>query len=211
MLSAEAYDKFKARILSGELKPGQMISQRELAEVAGMSMGPARDAIQRLAFESLLRIHPNRGIQVTEVSYRMIRSAYQLRCVLEVAAIERFVQVAEDEEIQALIGETSELIKETKAGRSEEFLVRAIEIDWKMHTAFVRSLDNELIAETYDANHSRIMLIRLSNKNAEIRLTSALNEHLAILEACKARDIETAKFRLIEHIDLSKETAMAGL
>jgi len=211
MLSTEAYDKFKARILSGELKPGQMISQRELAEVAGMSMGPARDAVQRLAFESLLRIHPNRGIQVAEVSYRMIRSAYQLRCVLEVAAIERFAQVAEDEEIQTLIAETSRLIEDTKDGANEESNIKAIEVDWKMHTAFIRSLDNELIDETYDANHSRIMLIRLSNKNAKIRLTSALSEHLSILEACKARDIETAKQRLIEHIDLSKETAMAGL
>ena len=211
MLSTEAYDKFKARILSGELKPGQMISQRELAEVAGMSMGPARDAVQRLAFESLLRIHPNRGIQVAEVSYRMIRSAYQLRCVLEVAAIERFAQVAEDEEIQMLIAETSRLIEDTKDGANEESNIKAIEVDWKMHTAFIRSLDNELIDETYDANHSRIMLIRLSNKNAKIRLTSALSEHLSILEACKARDIETAKQRLIEHIDLSKETAMAGL
>lgn len=211
MLSTEAYDKFKARILSGELKPGQMISQRELAEVAGMSMGPARDAIQRLAFESLLRIHPNRGIQVAEVSYRMIRSAYQLRSILEVSAIERFIQVAEDEEIQTLISETYDLMEEIEGGASEKFRIKAIEIDWKMHRAFIRSLDNEIIDETYDANHSRLMLIRLSNKNAGIRLGSALNEHLAILEACKARDVDAAKLRLTEHIDLSKETALVGL
>ena len=211
MLSTEAYEKFKARILSGDLKPGQMISQRELAEFAGMSMGPARDAIQRLAFESLLRIHPNRGIQVTEVSYRMIRSAYQLRSVLETSAIERFVQVAEDETILAMIREASDLSEECQAGVNEEFRIRAIEADWRMHDAFIRSMDNELIDETHQANHARIMLVRLSNKNAEIRLASALKEHLGILEACLARDGAAAKTRLIEHIDLSKEKAMTGL
>ena len=211
MLSTEAYEKFKARILSGDLKPGQMISQRELAEFAGMSMGPARDAIQRLAFESLLRIHPNRGIQVTEDSYRMIRSAYQLRSVLEASAIERFVQVAEDETILAMIKETSELSEECQDGVSEEFCIRAIEADWKMHDSFIRSMDNELIDETYQANHARIMLTRLSNKNAKIRLALALKEHLEILEACLARDTDAAKSRLIEHIDLSKQKAMTGL
>jgi len=211
MLRLDAYEKFKERILNGELKPGQMITQRELANMVGIPLGPAREAIQRLAFESLLRVHPNRGIQVSEITYRTIRSAYQLRIILELEAIKRFILTAEDEQIQMLIKETENLIERSKDSNDAQFMAEAVETDWKMHDAFIANMDNEIVSETYQINHSRIVLFRQSNRFSENRLRPALQEHLDILKSCLKRDSEGAEKLLREHINTSKETALTEL
>ena len=90
MLRLEAYEKFRERLLSGEIKPGQFVTQRELAKLVGVPVGAAREAIQRLEFESLLKVYPRRGIQVTEATARLIRNAYGFRMLIEKDAVRHF-------------------------------------------------------------------------------------------------------------------------
>ncbi|MBL4766526.1 MAG: GntR family transcriptional regulator [Rhodobacteraceae bacterium] len=211
MLRLEAYEKFKEQILSGELKPGQMVSQRELANIVGVPLGPAREAIQRLAFESLLRVHPNRGVQVSEITYRTIRSAYQMRSILETAAIKAFVQTAEDEQIMELIDAVEVIIARSRDTSDADFIAEAVDTDWKMHEAFVDSMRNDIVSESFQINHSRIVLFRLNNRFSHDRLGSAMREHLSILECCLKRESDAAVNLLCEHISTSKKNTLAEL
>ena len=92
MLRQDAYQKFRDCILSGDLKPGQFVTQKELCDLFGVPLGPAREAIQRLEYETLLKVYPKRGIQICDVSPRLIRNAFQFRCIIEVIdwKLERF-------------------------------------------------------------------------------------------------------------------------
>ena len=45
MLRLRAYEEFRERLHSGELKPGQFVTQRELAKLVGVPLGAAREAI----------------------------------------------------------------------------------------------------------------------------------------------------------------------
>lgn len=211
MLREEAYEKFKERILSGELKPGQMVSQRELAEMVDIPLGPAREAIQRLAFESLLRVHPNRGIQVSEISYRTIRSSYQLRTLLEVEAIRRFCKIAKDEDILSLIDKVKAILARPEKSDDPNFMVDAVAVDWDMHETFINCLDNEVISETYQINHSRIILFRANNRFSNIRVRPALSEHIDILNCCLKRDEEECVSLLKLHINASKDAALSEI
>lgn len=211
MLRLKAYEEFRERLLSGDLKPGQFVTQRELAKLIGVPLGAAREAIQRLAFESLLKVYPQRGIQVAEASARVIRTAYQFRLLMEQEAVRHFARTAAIDDMERLEGATLRIVGRAEQSITPRLQEEAVEIDWRMHDAFVDSLDNEIVAEAYRVNAARIRLIRgAGNRLPRPRLVPALSEHLAILAACKARDEDQAAQRLALHINTSQQLTFDG-
>src|SRR6187397_1634880 len=91
-----AYERFKAQLFKRNLVPGQFVSQGELCELLDVPLGPTREALKRLEAENLVRLIPQRGIQITDIGVKLIREAFEFRIVLEVAAIRRFVKTADD-------------------------------------------------------------------------------------------------------------------
>lgn len=204
MLRLEAYERFRERLLSGELKPGQFVTQKELAKLAGVPLGAAREAIQRLEHESLLKVYPQRGIQVAEATARLIRDAYGLRLVLERDAIAHFAAHGQRESIDLLIEKTRDIIERASNDITPRLQEEAVEIDWQMHDTIIDSRGNEILAQTYRINAARIRLARgVGNRLPRKRLISALSEHLAILKARRNRDTERAVAEIVQHIETS--------
>lgn len=206
MLRVEAYERFKRRLMSGELRPGQFVTQRELAALAGVPLNPAREAIQRLAFESLVKIHPQRGVQVVEASPRTINEAYDFRRMMETQAVRVFAERAPDALVDRLAGEARAEIEAFRAGRAD--LARATETDWRMHDEIVDFMGNGIVTEAFRINAARIRLCRVSNVLPPERLPKALAEHLDILAACRARDADAAVAALADHIETSRDIAL---
>ena len=98
----EAYEKFKACLLSGTLKPGQFVTQRELVELVSVPLGAAREAIQRLEQECLLHVYPQRGIQIADVTVTALRDALEYRQILELHAMRHYAQHARRQDMEAL-------------------------------------------------------------------------------------------------------------
>ena len=82
-LRDKAYDSFTERLLNREIKPGQFVSQRELVEMTGITLGAIRELIPRLEAEGLITTVPQRGMQVAHVDLSLIRNAFQFRLFLE--------------------------------------------------------------------------------------------------------------------------------
>jgi DNA-binding GntR family transcriptional regulator len=205
-----AYDSFRARLFSGQLHPGQFVTQRELATLASVPLGAAREAIQKLEHDGLLTVHPQRGIQVADITIRFIREAFQLRQALEVAAIRHFA-LTRQQEAAALLAETVEILRRAEGEPDEETLAQAVEIDWRMHDESIASMNNSLITEIYQINTVRLRLIRSNIHLTKQRVSGALNEHVGILEACAAGDADLAACRCTEHIETSMRRAMEGM
>ena len=210
MSRVSAYESFRERLYSGELKPGQFVTQRELAELAGVSLGSAREAIQKLEHDSLLKVHPQRGIQVADITIRFIRESFQLRKVLELAAVESYVS-GTGPEAPKLLAATRTILEEAEGGAAQDTLDRALEIDWRMHDEFISSVNNDLINETYQINSVRLRLIRSNILLDSNRVLGALAEHVGILEACVAGDVSMARERLSNHLDIAMSRAIGGL
>ena len=51
-----AYDSFMESLSLGRIKPGQMVSQRELCELLSVHLGPMREALKRLEAENVVRL-----------------------------------------------------------------------------------------------------------------------------------------------------------
>ena len=61
---ARAYQGFTQQILSGGIRSGQFISQRELMTLLDMPLGAVREMIPRLEAGGLIKTVPQRGLQI---------------------------------------------------------------------------------------------------------------------------------------------------
>lgn len=98
----QAYDRFQQQLLAARIRPGQFVSQRELAALTGLPLGAIREVIPRLEAEGLLRTVPQRGLQIANVDVRLVRNAFQLRAILEKEAAAHFATTATDAQLDAL-------------------------------------------------------------------------------------------------------------
>lgn len=210
MLREQAYSRFKERLFAGDLRPGQFVSQRELTELTGVSAGPMREALKRLESEAFVHLIPQVGVQIADVNIAFIRNAFQLRVVLEVAAVRHFALHAADGVIGELEDRTREIIEAARREASRAVLDQALRIDWQLHDALIAGLDNPLIAEIHRINGEKIRLIRLNSWFTAERVVPAMTEHLAILAACRSRRPAAAARALERHLETSRRRALGG-
>lgn len=201
---------FKEKLRSGALKPGQFVTQRELANLVGVPLGASREAIQRLEHELLLKVYPQRGIQIADVTVSALRDAFEYRELLETHAIRHFAATAPLAQIDALQDATRDIIERAASGIDRALQDQAVEVDWRMHDEIIDALGNEVISRNYRLNAARIRLMRVTNLLVQERLVSALSEHLEILRAAAARDVDAAVASLRQHLAVARQRAMEG-
>jgi DNA-binding GntR family transcriptional regulator len=71
------------RILTGDLRPGQWISENEIAAAVGVSRSPVREALRALAREGSVEVHPRRGTMIAEFTAIDVDNLYRARELVE--------------------------------------------------------------------------------------------------------------------------------
>ena len=66
-------------IANGEYEPGERIREEALAEQFEVSRGPVREALRILEKDSVVRILPNRGAHVTQLSIKEVADIFEIR------------------------------------------------------------------------------------------------------------------------------------
>lgn len=212
MSKVSAYEEFKDKLQSGELLPGQFITQKELAALANVPIAAAREAIQKLEHDSLLKVHPQRGIQVADVTLEFIRNAFGLRMILECDAVRKFAEDVDNKpSATTLLRDTQAVLEQARGDVGGDVLERAVEIDWQLHDDIIAGVKNKLVTEIYQINAARLRLIKATNRLSPTRVVTALEEHIAILEACVAGDPQSAVTAMKLHIDTAMERAINGV
>lgn len=210
MQADEAVEKFKLRLLTGVPAPGAFVTLREIAGLLDVPLAKARETAQRLELEGFVRIHAQRGVQVRDITLKSIRAAFGFRAILEEAALRSYVGAHVPDERREVEAATRALAEAAPSLERAELARRVVEVDWRMHFAFVASLGNPFLSQAYEVNAAHIRWIRASSAIPAPRLEAVLREHLAILAACERRDEEAALGLLREHLDNSLAQALAG-
>ncbi|MBI4537467.1 MAG: GntR family transcriptional regulator [candidate division NC10 bacterium] len=201
MLREKAYERLKECLLAGKLKPGQLVSQKQLAKLVGCPVGPTREAIHKLAAESLLQVVPQRGIVVSDLGLEFIRNVLQLRAMIEREAIGPFLATTPPEEILALKRAHEAIIARAKKGIDTALMADAVELDWRLHDRIVTSLKNPLLEEIYRVNTNRIRVIRGKRGLLPERVVPVMKEHIAVLDAGLKNDPAAAAAALHKHLE----------
>ena len=208
-LRDHAYATFTERLLARDIVPGQIVSQRELVALTGMTLGAIRDMIPRLEVDGLIRTIPKRGLQVLTIDLGLVRDAYQMRAMIEGEAIAAFCHDAPDAAVARIAASHRDMHARLAAGVTPDLLEEAQRFDWAFHDEIVDAMGNAIVSDIHRVNAIKIRLIR----NADTRMlpelaVSVLEEHLAITESLHRRDAPAAVGAMRRHIDSARRRAL---
>jgi len=205
----QAYERFQQQLIASRIRPGQFVSQRELAALIGLPLGAIREVIPRLEAEGLLQTAPQRGLQIATVDVKLVRNAFQLRAIIEREAAAQFALTAPDVELDAIEAAHRGVVAEARRGVTPVLLEKAQAIDWGLHDRMVDALQNEIISGIYRVNSLRIRLIRLDRVMLDEQvLGPAMDEHLAVIAALRTRDPQHAIAAIDAHLTHARSRAL---
>ncbi|MEQ8598344.1 MAG: GntR family transcriptional regulator [Devosia sp.] len=205
-----AYERFQQELLAGRLRPGQVVSQRELVQTLGLSIGALRELLPRLEAEGLLNVMPQRGIQITTIDLPMIRDAYQMRMAFEREAALFAVDRMPDAMVEDQKRLHLESLERLKTDRTPAFFEESQDVDSRFHELLVDFTENELLIQAYDLNSIRVRLIKLDRITlSATTLPAAFGDHLAVIDAILERDRWKAAAAMETHIRNARERALA--
>lgn len=101
-LRQQVLEALRSAIVSGQLAPGQRLTERELIEMTGVSRTVVRESLRQLEVEGLVEIIPNKGPVVRELSISEAKDLYRIRGVLEGLAARLFAENADAAALQTL-------------------------------------------------------------------------------------------------------------
>jgi len=213
---ARAYHGFTQQILSGGIRPGQFVSQRELMSLLDMPLGAVREMIPRLEAAGLVKTVPQRGLQIAHVDLKLIHNAFQVRSMIEREAVLNFAHTASDEELHAIEASHQDILRRASTARTDvghdvDLLDDAQAVDWGLHDRMVDAMGNDILSDIYRVNSLRVRLIKLEHSViTPARLIPAMQEHLHFIAALRQRHADEALRLLEEHIHSARNRVMTA-
>jgi DNA-binding GntR family transcriptional regulator len=204
-----AYNAFTHHLLRSDIKPGQFVSQRQLVVLTGQPLGAIRELIPRLEAEGLIVTVPQRGMQILPVDINLIRNAFQFRLILEREAIATFTQTASDAAIERIDAVHRGIIESAREGITDALVAKAQQVDREFHEAVIDELGNDIVSKAYRVNWIKVRLIRQSETSLDEDLViPVMHEHLAVIDALKARNVTGAIEAVTFHIMKARARAL---
>ncbi|WP_319483189.1 GntR family transcriptional regulator [uncultured Cohaesibacter sp.] len=211
MLKRAAYDRIVELLNQGGLMPGQIVSQRELVETTGATLGSIREAIPRLEADGLLQTLPKRGLMVPTLDVSFVRDAYELRSILELSAVRAAIDSIPTARFSGWIERHEQFLANIQTNSNQDAADEMQKLDWDMHATFIDSMQNVLIANVYRVNSIKIhMVVQSRLQVTPFNAERIIGEHLAFLRPMLARDIAASEQALKQHIDNSLHLALGG-
>ena len=191
-------ERLREEILSGELAPGAVLSEVSLARSLGVSRGPIREALGRLASEGLVTITPRRGAIVTELTRDEFVGAYQVREALETLAIRLAVPRLEESHLKRLRELHEQMVAHAKRDEVNAFF----DANAGFHEVFVTASGNRKLHEIYRLLFDQMGRYLARSLALRGSLEKSIAEHSAILDAVEAGDVDVAAELLAAHIEV---------
>lgn len=191
-------ERLREEILSGELAPGTVLSEVSLAESLGVSRGPIREALGRLASEGLVTSTPRRGAIVTELTPDEFVGAYQVREALETLAMRLAVPRLEESDLARLRDLHEQMVEHAARGEVNAFF----DANAGFHDVFVSASGNRKLAEMYRLLFDQMGRYLARSLALRGSLAKSIAEHSAILEAVEAGNVDVATRLLADHIEV---------
>lgn len=199
------YARLKQMTVNFQIRPGERINEQALAGALEASRTPLREALNRLVAEQLIDFVPGKGFFCRDLDARSIYELYELRQIIEVAAVQQACERASDDDVAALRA-SLEANGLATAGKS---IGEVTEADEAFHVGLAALAGNaELTRELVHINE-RIRFIRWIDMASRVGQTKG--EHLATMDALAARDADRAAAVLGGHIAKRMDQIVAAV
>ncbi|MCP4456187.1 MAG: GntR family transcriptional regulator [Planctomycetes bacterium] len=202
-LSLRVYDALKGMILSGELEPGQKITQMKLAEEIGVSRTPLLKALQMLEHELLVESIPRRGMFVKKMKPEEIIDAFDCREGLEGIAARLTAERITDSQLRKL-----KKVFAPFKGQADISPKDYGHADQQFHKLLIQFSGNHILPRI-----ERVGNIHLISYNRGLIRPpkETLSEHDAIVEAIADHDSDMAEQHARTHLRKSRNLLASSL
>jgi len=203
-LTDQIYEQLTDLFIAGELRPGDVITERRMAERLKASRTPIREALGRLETEGLVYKVPNRGVIVKPLSTEAFFDILEVRRLLEgetaYLAAGRLPK-SRIEEIRSRL----EALKRTPEPTQAEVW----NMDDFLHSQIAEATGNALMAQMIRDLRRRIHVFNVYRNT--LRAEYEFEENERLLDAIESGDGERARTAMIDHIDHIKRALLERL
>jgi GntR family transcriptional regulator, trigonelline degradation regulator len=206
-LTQKVVEGLRHAILSGRLKPGQRLIERELCEMTGVSRTAVREALRSLETEGLVVNVPNRGPMVVSITVDEAKEIYDVREILETRAVELFMKNMSEENLSKLSEIMTKMSRACKAGNYD---LMNEEKD-KFYSLILDICGNRFIRRVLGQVHAQIAVLRNMTMAQEDRPPRAFAEVKEMYDAIAARNAKAARQACRRHVQNAAETAINSL
>ncbi len=184
LLSEDIVDSIKTAIIKGKFKPGERISEGELAESMGISRTPLREAFRKLENEGFITIIPRKGAIVTDIDPEEASDLYIIKGNLEGLAARLATPNITEKDIKKLEKINDELRELIDSNDLEAFY----RLHRKFHMLFVKSSGNNRLIQMISNLNDHFKRFGIVSLTLPGQFQQTLQQHEEIIEAFKEGD-----------------------
>ena len=185
-------------ILRGELKPGERLMEIRLANQLGVSRTPIREAIRMLELDGLVIMVPRKGAQVAQITEKDLN---------DVLAVKLACQRITESELQKLY-QASRSFEQMLETTETDDLQKLAQADVAFHDVIYQATNNERLIQLLNNLREQMYRYRIEYLKDVKSRRSLVEEHDALYEHMKNRDLAGAQKMIREHIERQQESIM---
>ena len=193
------YQQVREKIVSGEIKPGAILTEAGLAVEYGVSKAPVREALVLLGHEGFVESMPRIGHVVASFTVQDVLETFHLRSILEAEAAGLAAERITEEGVAALLKNVNEEFALSERAHEDGFHERAYEQNMEFHQLIARASGSRRLAD---------LIMRLVE---DMRRMLAFDprsvtprQHMEIVEALKHGDRAEAEQAMKRHMEETK-------
>lgn len=203
----QAYSVILDAICDGTLRPGERLTQNEVAQRLRVSRQPIHNALQVLKAQGFVRASGRRGLAVAPIDLALFHSIYQFRSAIEALAVKLAAARVTPQDIAA----ARTLLARGEATARRRDIRAMIEADMNFHMFLYELSGNSLIIDTMRLNWHHLRRTMAAVLQFEKLSKRVWKEHAAIVEALSARDAAVAVALVEAHIVKAHADVTAAL
>lgn len=200
-LRARTYTTLRKLIVDRVLKPGERLSEREVARRLGISTTPIKDALRRLETEGLIVTLPRKGTYVSAFAAEREHEMTLLRTAIEGVT----ARIAAEKAGSADLSEMRAAIRKIREATDNSNFEGVIRANHAFHAAIMKVASNSYLEQLLSVLQVYDQSTRVRILSTKGELSAALVEHQMILQAIESGDGELAETTMRAHVARSAE------
>ncbi|MBB6479606.1 GntR family transcriptional regulator [Spirochaeta isovalerica] len=186
------YDQIVLMLLNKDLKPGDKLQKKELAEILGVSITPVSEALNRLIREGIVEQREKRDLFIRVFTTADMVELFEVRAGLEGTALHICMEKLNDREWEPLLALFDGFDIPVAEDRYEEYQLK----DREFHSSLLKLSRNNLIQEFIDRCD---FILRCYSRGLIREPDETLPEHRRIIEAIRSKNADLAQRMIMEH------------
>lgn len=176
-------DQIRNAIFHGEYLPGDRLKETEIAAWLKVSRTPIREAFHKLEAEGLAEFLPNKGVVVPLINDHDIDEILELRLLIELHCVRKFIQIATEANFQDM----ENITKKMENALSNNDIPSYFAISLDFHDYYVRNCQNERMYSFFKSIRNTVRMAQSFLGQTDSFFRYSMNEHLEIMRLLKNR------------------------